>query len=330
MTVSRPALGLFVALAVAPAVPAPAADAFGTSARAACRAPVGTRPAIAGIRVEAEAAPAAGELPFLRITDTASGGWMRLFHDAGSERAARARAACLGAQIRLLAQLTGGVWRDAHWSAVVLTQSAAYAAPKRDAETRWHVQVNADGQLDAERQRNLVETIPHEQVHAFQKRIGADTPRWFHEGHAEWLGRKVTAIIDPARAAAQSASYADTLRVSTTPVALSAWGGMRVKPEAILRQLSPEDRRRKEADPSFVPPGPFSFGPDDMVSDESNTGARYEAAWRVFRGLETAKGATPVRDWANAATARPGRVATDAIVAAAKTALGTDLAPQLK
>jgi hypothetical protein len=308
----------------------PAADRDDpTAVRAACAAPVGARPAIKGLRIEAIPA-AAGDLAFLRISDAASGGWMRLYYDAGSERAAWARAACLGAQIRLLAQETGGAWRNAHWSAVVMTRDATYAPPIRDAETRWPIRVQPDGTIDSERQRSLIETIPHEQVHAFQGRAGAITPRWFHEGHAEWIARKVTAIIDPERASAQSAGYAAKLRGSTTPVALGAWGGLRVKPEAILRQLSPADRRRKEADPGFVPPGPFSFGPDDMVSDESNTGARYEAAWRLFAKLEAERGSAAVRDWVNGLTAKSGRLASDAIVADAATSLKADLAPQLR
>ena len=59
-----------------------------------------------------------------------------------------------------------------------------------------------------------------------------------------------------------------------------------VTQDAMLRQLSPEQRKRMQTASSYHPPGPFKFGPGDFVSDESNTSRRYAAAFDVFRTIE--------------------------------------------
>jgi hypothetical protein len=63
-------------------------------------------------------------------------------------------------------------------------------------------------------------------------------------------------------------------------------GGIQVKPEAIQRQLTPEQKQKMKEDPSYSPPGPFSFGPDDLISDESNSDARYFISLTIFEYLE--------------------------------------------
>jgi len=134
---------------------------------------------------------------------------------------------------------------------------------------------------------------------------------------AEWVGRKVSAAIAPDEADANAREYADALNASKTPVRLANWGGLAVKREAILRQVSAEDRRKMETDPTHAPAGPFSFKPDDFESDESNTNARYQASWALFRDLEQTQGDGAVRDWATSATSHAGAVSSSEVVASA-------------
>jgi len=302
---------------------------FDAQARAACAAPIGTRPSVAGILVEPVAA-SDGDLPYLRITDRRSGGWMRAYHDRASAGAAWARAACLGAQLRLVGEETDRAWRDGQWYSVTFTSDPAYVPPRDPGERRWTIPTRPDGTLGAEGQSMVVVTMPHEQVHAFQKRAGARVPRWFEEGHAEWVSRRVKARLAPAAAGADVRRYADALARSTVPVALAQWGGVSVTRAAIQRQASAEDRRRMEVDPSFVPPGPYKIGPRDMVSDESNIDARYEAAARVFAALSARHGRAKVEAWVRDLTARDGTLTPERISETARTALGEDLDARLK
>ncbi|MBB4099950.1 hypothetical protein [Sphingomonas kyeonggiensis] len=309
--------------------PAAPSAGFNAAARAACAAPVGARPRLPGITIEAVAA-GGGDLPHLRITDRDSGGSMNAYYDPSAERAAWARAACLGAQIRLLHAETGGVWRNGRWFSVVFTPRADYIPPRSVSEKRWSIATAPDGMLTTAGQHMTVVVMPHEQVHGFQQRTGAQTPRWFHEGHAEWISRKVVAILAPAAGQADALEGARALRDSTGPVALAGWGGMQVKPEAILRQVSAEEREKIKADPHYTPAGPFSFGPGDMISDESNTPARYEAAWRVFASLEAAHGAARVEAWAIDLTAAGGSVTGARVQETAAAAFGEDLSNRLR
>ncbi|MDQ0248774.1 hypothetical protein J2W22_000821 [Sphingomonas kyeonggiensis] len=309
--------------------PVTASDRFEAQARAACASPVGTRPGLPGITIEAIGA-AGTDLPHLHITDRVSGGSMHAYYDPISEHAAWSRAACLGAQMRLLHAETGAVWRNARWSSVVFTAHADYIPPRSASEKRWTIATAPDGSLTPAAQHMAVVVMPHEQVHAFQKRLGADTPRWFHEGHAQWISRKVVAVLAPEAGREDARQGAQALESSTEPVALARWGGMQVKPEAILRQVGPEEREKIKADPHYAPPGPFSFGPGDMVSDERNTPARYEAAWRVFASLEAAHGTAQVEAWAGELTAAGGSVTPARIQETAQAAFREDLSRRLQ
>jgi hypothetical protein len=93
---------LMIAFGLA-SVTAPAIDQrFADQAKAACAAPVGQRPRLAGIRIERLAADP-GDLPKLRIIDQRNGSWMLAYYDPAGEQAAYARAACLGASQRSVA-----------------------------------------------------------------------------------------------------------------------------------------------------------------------------------------------------------------------------------
>jgi hypothetical protein len=327
---------MLIALAMAGMVVPPLPQAkFVAEARVACAAPVGKRPRIEGIRIERVIA-SAGDLPKLRITDVESGGWMYAYYDATSERAAWARAACLGAQLRLLDAELGGARRNAQWYGVVFAAVAAYVPPASETVTRWHVPVRSDGALLKEGQDMVVLTMPHEQVHGFQMRAGAQGPRWFSEGHAEWLSRFVKQAIAPSAAQKDALRYEAELAAATMPVALGSWGGLKIKREAIFRQVSEEERRKMEADPRYYPPmnaRSFKFGPNDLMGDESDpsfTRARYEAAWRTFRDLEAAHRKPAVQRWVMNLTSQAGSVSATRIKDEAQSEMGDDLSARLK
>ncbi|TLX22839.1 hypothetical protein [Thermomonas fusca] len=298
--------------------------------REACAAEVGTKPKVDGVEVRLQPPPRDGDLSSLRVSHLRTGAWMTVFYDTVSADVAWARAACLGGQIGLLAEATADNRRGARWFSVAFTSDAGYLPPRDGSDTRWVVATSPDGRLPEASQRKLLVVIPHEQVHAYQKRAGAQTPRWFHEGHAEWFGRKISQEVAPQVAKEDADRSEAALGASEVPVALKRWGGVRVKREAILRQVSEQDRKRMETDPGYSPAGPFSFGPDDMESDESNTAARYQAAWALFHDLEKAHGTAAVLAWVEAVTRAGETLTSDQIVASANAALGGDMAPRLQ
>jgi hypothetical protein len=307
---------------------------FVAEARAACAAPVGERPKIKGIRIERVMA-SDRDLPKLRITDVASGGWMYAYYDATSERAAWARAACLGAQLRLLDIELSGARRNAQWYGAVFA-AGSYVSPSSETVTRWHVPVRSNGALLEDGQDMVVLTMPHEQVHGFQMRAGAQGPRWFSEGHAEWLSRFVKQAIAPAAARKDALKYEADLAAATMPVALGNWGGLKIKREAIFRQVSEAERRKMESDPHYYPPmdaRSFKFGPNDLAGDESDpsfTRARYEAAWRTFHELAAAHGKATVQRWVVDLTSQPGRVSPTRVQDEARSEMNEDLSVRLK
>lgn len=322
------ARALWVALALSAPLHAGSPDL--RQLRQACSAVIGTRPEVSGIEVRASSPSRKGDLPSLRVMHVRTGAWMTVFYDGPSVDAAWARAACLGGQIGLLAEATADRRKNARWFSVVFTSDTGYLPPRDGTDTRWIIETLPDGRLSESGQRKLLVVIPHEQVHAYQKRAGAIGPRWFHEGHAEWLGRKITAEIAPQAAEDDARRSEAALRESKIPAALGRWGGVKVKREAILRQVSEQDRKRMEADPSYSPSGPFSFGPEDMESDESNTAARYQAAWVLFRDLELTQGADAVRSWVEALTETGESLVNEGIVASANATFGADIAPRLR
>lgn len=316
---------VFTAAALALAAPD---TPFDVQARAACSAPMGAEAEVSGVEVVSFPATG-GDLPGLRVTHQPSGAWMNIYFDASSESAARARAACLGAELAYLHDATGDTRSDAQWAGAVFTADADYAQPAGMTQTRWEIHTTGGEITDAVDEMLLV-TLPHEQVHNFQGRHGAQTPRWFHEGHAVWVGRKVAQRVSPNRSALDAEAGAADLNASMEPVALARWGGVSVKREAILRQVNPEDRARMEADPTYMPKVSLTFGPGDMVSDESNTAARYEASWMIFRDIEAARGALAVQTWVRNVTAGSGRIETNDVVTAAGRVFDFDLPERLE
>jgi hypothetical protein len=323
---------LILAFAVAGVLSPPVVDpGFVHQAQRACAGSVTQQPKLPGIKVERLAA-AAGDLAKLRITDQQSGGWLLAYYDASGERAAYARAACLGAQLRLLALELGDMPPQQQWFSAVFTTDSHYIAPPGETVNRWKIPLEADGSLGPQGQSMIVLTMPHEQVHRFQMRAGADVPRWMEEGHAEWISRKIRRQIAPTAAKEDEDRFRQWFDRATQPVSLENWGAMRVTREAIMRQVPPEERRKMQDDPTYTAPlsgRSFSIGPGDMVSDESNLKARYEASWRLFRDLEATHGQAAVERWVAGLTSRPGRVDGTTTLRSANEVLHEDLGEKL-
>jgi hypothetical protein len=266
-----------------------------------------------------------GDLPYVEVRSQATGAIVRVYHDAPLQDAAWSGAACLGPMLDKLAKVVPDTRQGLHWSALVLSADENYRPPRDGSETRWATPMRHGG-WDAPTLRFLLEVMPHEETHFSQKRPGAPKlPRWFEEGHAEWAGLHVTQTVRPDLASDRRASLAKAL-AAQGQAHLGKWGGMAIKPEALDRQLSPEDRARRAADPSFVPKGPFRFGPDDFYKDEVDSEARYGAALAIFDGLEQRHGLAAVQAWILAVLAAPsGAAAADL----AKTMLGEDISSLL-
>lgn len=268
----------------------------------------------------------AGDLPGILVTDRNSGGHLKIYYDARSERSARQRAACLGAQIGLLQDVLADNRRNVEWSSVVFA-APGYVAPSGGV-TRWHVPIN-DGEIDPADDEMICVTLPHEQVHAFQMRAASMGHRWIMEGHATWAGSKVAMQLRPDLAEAETESLQEALRTTTEPLGLKRWGFPRIKRSAVRRQVPSDIQDRMDAEPDFWPAGAFEFKPDDFESDESNTRARYAAAAAIFAGLEIRHGLAAVQSWVRDATAREEPVTSAAMSSSAMTRFGEDISPLL-
>ncbi len=97
--------------------------------------------------------------------------------------------------------------------------------------------------------------------------------RWFQEGHAEWVGLQVTRKVLPDMVDTRRGEL-ERQRAMLPEPNLAAWGGMRVTEKALQRQISPADRKRRATDPSYIPSGPFSFGPGDFAEGNANQEGR--------------------------------------------------------
>ncbi|MDB5951056.1 MAG: hypothetical protein JWR65_2911 [Massilia sp.] len=265
------------------------------------------------------------DLPYYEARSDATGSSVRIYHEPDLANAAASKAACLMGMLDLLSTELPHLSGPVSWSPIVLTHNANYIPPKRDGELRWNT-VFKSTTWEPANLRFLLVVMPHEETHLSQSMAGRRMPRWFEEGHAEWAGLQVSEQVVPVLAATERAKSAEEFRKLGT-AHLGAWGGIRVRPEAIERQLSAEDRERRKNDPSFTPPGPFSFGPDDMVEDNGNEVGRYGAALALFTGLEQRHGRAAVQVWVRAVL--EGKNAAQ-IVPLARRMLGEDLTSLLR
>lgn len=294
-----------------------------------CSSAPGDRPSVAGILVTDDAPD--DEMGTLRATSEASGAFLRIYYDAGSEAIARARAACLGAQLPMLERELGDDRRGTEWSSVVFTQDAAYVPPRGEGiQARWPVTVLPDGNLSPVGHAIIVSIIPHEQVHAYQTRAGARPSRWVGEGHASWVQARIVPLLDPEMVQGTRAHRASQLAAAEGPINLAQWGSPRPKREAIMRQVSAEDRARMEADPNYRPTGSFRFNRDDFEGDVlTESQAQYGAAASVFDGLEARHGAAAVQAWMTEISAGSGPITLPTLVETVQRHFGESLSDLL-
>lgn len=251
-----------------------------------------------------------------------------VYRDASDAAVAEAAAGDLAKAYRIIAEAVGVSPADVTWAQVAFSRDPRYQPPRHNEATRWTVPLDPDGTLGPAGRSALYQLIPHEQVHAVQRKFGS-LPRWYAEGMAEWAGLKATSVLAPHIEAERRAFLANERRGATEPPNLMKWGGITVKPEAVMRQMTPEQRERKAADPSYSPPGPFSFTPDDFVSDESNTGARYAASLALFEAIEAEAGTEQVTAWIVAVGRLPDPKKSEDITRLAKEVTGVDIATML-
>ncbi|MRX10831.1 hypothetical protein GJ697_23660 [Pseudoduganella sp. FT25W] len=281
----------------------------------ACRIDAAPGVALAHVQVQSVAA-AAGDLPYYEARSDVTGSSVRIYHAPDLANAAASKIACFMGLLDLLPK------QKMTWSPMVLTHDENYIPPKRDGELRW-VNVFKSDRWDEKTMYFLLSVMPHEETHLTQS---DKLPRWFSEGHAEWAGVEVTGQVRPDLAQVVRARHAEEYR-KLGAAHLGAWGGIRVKPEAIERQLSAEDRERRKKDPAYTPPGPFSFGPDDFAEDNGDEAGRYGAALALFSGLEQRHGRVKVQAWVSAvADSRDARQ----IVPLAQQVFGEDITPLLR
>ena len=265
--------------------------------QAACAATPGEVPEIKGIIVTSDPANF-GSMRTLRVTDEETRGFLLIHYDVGSEDMARARAACLGAQIAAIAKEVGDRRKGAQWHTVVFTQSAFRNSKAPGEATRWPIFVQADGQLYPRSANSIGWVMPHEQIHAFQDQNGYNLPRWLAEGHAVWIELKLADRFDPSVTSRQIEARAQKARESEGPLKLLSWGNRQPKREAFYRQVGAEERAKMDADPSYYPSGVFTFTEEDFDAEYvANDQARYLAAYSIIQGLEDRHGASAVHAW---------------------------------
>lgn len=276
--------------------------------------------------VQVRAVEAKGkDLPYFEGRSTITGGSVRIYHEPALAEVASSKAACFMGTLDLLAKVLPHMPATVAWSPMVLTRDAKYIPPNRDGEVRW-VNVLTSENWDPTPMKFLLVTMPHEETHFGQSINGIQLPRWFGEGHAEWAGLLVTEQVRPDLAQAERTRRAEDHR-ALGAAHLSAWGGLRVKAADIERQLSAGDRERRKQDPSYVPQGPFTFGPDDLAEDNEGESGRYGAALALFTSLEQRHGRPAVMKWASAVIKGND---PKQIIPLAREIFGEDLTPLLQ
>lgn len=176
------------------------------------------------------------------------------------------------------------------WAEVAFVTDENYIPPRKNGAVRWAVTTKVSDKLSKKTIEKLYLFIGHEQTHSIQNILSCDSPRWFEEGQAMWNELNVTKYWNSQIAIDERTSYEVAYKELKGDLNLEAWGGIQVKPEAIERQLTEEQKQEMKENPNYSPPGPFSFGPDDLISDESNAEARYFSSLTIFEYLESKLG----------------------------------------
>jgi hypothetical protein len=172
------------------------------------------------------------------------------------------------------------------WAEVAFVTDEDYIPPRKNGAVRWKIVHEKSQTLSRSAIEAFYVFIGHEQTHSIQNVLSCKSPRWFGEGQAMWNELKVTKVWDNQIAIKERSRYETAYENLEDDLNLDSWGEIQVKPEAIQRQLTPEQKQKMKEDPSYSPPGPFGFGPDDLISDESNSDARYFTSLTIFEYLE--------------------------------------------
>ncbi len=259
-----------------------------------------------------------GDLESFKAIHRLTGIAFNVYFDQQSAVIARDSIPLLASLYRDVAALTGANTAATRWHAVVFARDAEKLVLHRyKNETRWEIDVGAGGTLSEDGVRSLYGTIPHEQVHGVSGHGPDGLPRWYSEGQATWAGLRVTERWRPDQAARERTRYALEAKTAKQPLALGKWGGMRVKHEALLRQLTPAQRAAVEKDPSAMPSGPFTFVDGDFEEDESNTVARYGGSLALFEEIEKRAGTLAMQDWFRAVASKAGKLSNEDVIALA-------------
>lgn len=268
------------------------------------------------------------DLASVRAMDTASHVVFRVYFDSTGRSAAMASIPVLAKMYAQLGKLTGSAPPGVEWAAVAFVRDTGYTPPRIGDEVRWSVTVESSGQIGERGEHDLYVVLPHEQVHSIQSSMSGGAPRWFQEGQAEWAGLQVTEQWRPQLALARR--HETFAAFNGRLLHLALWGTVKVKPEAILRGMTPEQRARHARDSTYMPPGPYTFGPGDLISDESESMARYGASLALFTKLEHAKGRQSLVEWFEKLWDMPTVLTTHTLTESARVALGVDLGPMLR
>jgi hypothetical protein len=176
------------------------------------------------------------------------------------------------------------------WAEVAFVTDENYIPPRNNGSVRWAVTSKVSDMLSKKAIEKLYLFIGHEQTHSIQNVLSCDSPRWFEEGQAMWNELKVSKSWNSQIAIDERLRYEEAYKNLKGDLNLEKWGGIIIKQEAYERQLTEEQKQKIKENPSYSPPGPFSFGPDDIISDESNAEARYFASLTIFEFLESKLG----------------------------------------
>jgi hypothetical protein len=172
------------------------------------------------------------------------------------------------------------------WAEVAFVSDKDYIPPRKNGAVRWKIVHEKSQNLSRSAIESFYVFIGHEQTHSIQNVLSCKSPRWFDEGQAMWNELKVTKLWNNHIAIKERRRYENAYKNIEGDLNLDSWGGIQVKPEAIQRQLTSEQKQKLKEDPSYSPSGPFSFGPDDLINDESNSEARYFTSLTIFEYLE--------------------------------------------
>lgn len=281
---------------------------------------------------ELDIAPVASEpegLSSLAVTDRKSGAKFKVYFDAASSHVAKQSIPILAAFYREIAPLVAFEPAKVEWFPVLFARNAeALVLTRKPGETLWKIDVAADGRLSLGGVQTLYHVIPHEQVHGTQH---MGLPRWFSEGQATWAGLLITERWKPELAREIRAKRTAALESAKQPLALAKWGGFQPKLEAILRQLTPEQRAQYEKDPATVSlSGAFTFDENDYTQDESNTLARYGASLALFERIEKQAGREALLAWFKAVQQAGKQVSSKQLAALALQHTKVDIAADLK